>query len=316
MSSLTSLVPVRASELALGIASPWPIYNQAGELLLARGTIIETQGQLDGLVENGLYRNANWVSEPDTESVPLPQSRDELRKKLAEGKPPLKPAAAVRGAESVITLDQVRWQIGDTLWLQFKDDAQQRYSVSLVGCLPNKSVLVTAPMKDGKQLFIREGQALVVRVLSGKRAYAFSANLVKYQQTPFVYLHLSCPREVRSTVIRRDARVPVSVEGFLSLGGASPLPARMVDLSMGGASLVAPTLPGRVAAQKGANGQLRFVASVADQQLNLELPLVLRTVEAAGDQDYLKYGVEFAGLAVRDRLVLSAYVYQELSAQE
>jgi len=316
MSSLTSLVPVRASELAVGNASPWPIYNQAGELLLARGTIVETQAQLEGLIEHGLYRNANWVSEPDTESVPLPQARDVLRKKLGAGKKPLKPTLAERGAQSVITLEEVRWQIGDTLWLQFQDDALQRYSVNLVGSLPGRSVLVTAPVKDGKPLFIREGQAFVVRVLSGKRAYAFSASLLKYQQTPFVYLHLSCPREVRSTVIRQDARVPVGAEGFLVLGDANPLPASVIDLSMGGASLAAPALPGKIAAQKGASGQLRFVAAVADQQLSLDLPLVLRTVEDSGAPDYLKYGVEFAGLSARDRLVLSAYVYQELSAQE
>ncbi|MBP0599611.1 flagellar brake protein [Herbaspirillum sp. LeCh32-8] len=316
MSSSTSLVPVRASELMLGKAAPWPIYNDAGKLLLARGTVIETQDQLDGLVENGLYRNANWVSEPDTESVPLPQARDVLRKKLGAGKKPLKPSAAARGAESVITIDEVRWQIGDTLWLQFADDATQRYAVNLVGSLPNRSILVSAPVKDGKQLFVRDGQAFVVRALAGKRAYAFGAQLIKYQQTPFVYMHLSIPREVRCTVIRQDARVPVGAEGFLTLAGAHPLPASVIDLSLGGASLVAPPLSGRMAPQKGATGSLRFVAAVADQQLSLELPLVLRAVESLGDPNFLKYGVEFAGLPTRDKLVLSAYVYQELSIQE
>lgn len=315
MSSSTSLVPVRASELMLGKTAPWPIYNDAGKLLLARGTVIETQDQLDCLIEKGLYRNANWVSEPDTESVPLPQARDVLRKKMG-GKKPLKPSAAVRGTESVITLDEVRWQIGDTLWLQFADDAAQRYAVNLVGSLPNRSILVTAPFKDGKQMFVREGQGFVVRALAGKRAYAFGAQLIKYQQTPFVYMHLSLPREVRCTVIRQDTRVPVGAEGFLALGGANPLPASVIDLSLGGASLVAPPLPGKIAAQKGATGQLRFVASVADQQLSLDLPLVLRAVESLGDPNFFKYGVEFAGLSARDKLVLSAYVYQELSMQE
>jgi c-di-GMP-binding flagellar brake protein YcgR len=315
MSSSTSLVPVRASELMLGKPAPWPIYNDDGRLLLARGTVIETPDQLAGLIEKGLYRNANWVSEPDTESVPLPLARDVLRKKLG-GKKPLKPSAAVRGEESVITLDEVRWQIGDTLWLQFADDAGQRYAVTLVGCLPNRSILVTAPQKEGKQLFVREGQGFVVRALTGRRAYAFGAQLLKYQQTPFVYLHLSLPREVRSTVIRQATRVPVSAEGYLALAGAHPLAASVVDLSLGGASLVATSLPGKVAARKGAVGHLRFVAAVADQQLSLDLPVVLRAAEALGEADFHQYGVEFAGLTVRDKLVLAAYVYQELSQQQ
>ncbi|HZG22795.1 MAG TPA: flagellar brake protein [Herbaspirillum sp.] len=315
MADHTSLVPVRASALMLGKPAPWPIYNEAGKLLLARGTLIDTPDQLAGLIENGLYRNAHWVAEPDTESVPLPQARDVLRRKHG-GKKPAKPSAVKRGQESVITLDEVRWQIGDTLWLQFADDAAQRYAVSLVGCLPNRSILVTAPQKEGKQLFVRDGQAFVVRALSGRRAYAFAAQLLKYQQTPFVYLHLSLPREVRSTVIRQAMRVPVGAEGYLTLDGAQPLPASVIDLSLGGASLVATSLSGRVAAQKGVTGRLRFVAAVADQQLSVDLQVVLRTVEALGEADFHQYGVEFSGLSVRDRLVLSAYVYQEWSLQE
>ena len=315
MADHTSLVPVRATELVLGKPAPWPIYNEVGKLLMARGTMIDTPDQLAGLIENGLYRNARWVAEPDTESVPLPQARDVLRKKVG-GKRPVKPAAAARGQQTVITMEEVRWQIGDTLWLQLAEDAAQRYAVNLVGCLPSRSILVTAPQKDGKQLFMRDGQAFVVRALTGRRAYAFSSQLLKYQQTPFVYLHLAMPREVRSTVIRQATRVPVGAEGYLEVDGNTPVAASVIDLSLAGASLVATSLSGRVAAQKGVVGRLRFVASVADQQLTLDLRVVLRTVEALGEADFYQYGVEFSNMTVRDKLVLSAYVYQELSAQE
>ncbi|MFL9923468.1 flagellar brake protein [Herbaspirillum lusitanum] len=316
MSSSTSLVPVRATELILGKPAPWPIYNDAGELLLARGTVIETAGQLEGLVRDGLYRNSNWVSEPDTESVPLPQARDVLQKRAAAGRRHLKPSGAVRGSESVVALQDVRWRIGDTLWLQMKEDANLRYSVNLIGCLAGKSLLVSAPVKDGKYVFMREGQSFVVRALTGKRAYAFSAQLLKHQQTPYVYMHLTCPKEVRSTVIRQDTRVDVSQEGYLALGSAEPLPAVLLDLSINGASVLAPPLPGKLQVQKGGTGQLRLVAPVADESLRLDLPFVLRTVEADSDPQLQKYGIEFAGLTARDRLILSAYIYQAMSEQE
>jgi len=157
MTSSTSLVPVRASELMLGKPAPWPIYSDAGDLLLARGTLIETQVQLDGLIEKGLYRNADWVSEPDTESVPLPKARDVLRKKLG-GKRPLRPSAAVRGEHRIITPEEVRWQIGDTLWLQPQDDLSARHGVTLIGAIAGKSILVSAPVKEGRHLFLREGR--------------------------------------------------------------------------------------------------------------------------------------------------------------
>lgn len=316
MSSLTSLVPVRATELKIGKPAPWPIYNEAGELLLARGTLVDTQAQLDGLVANGLYRNPNWVAEPDTESVPKPTAHDELRKRAALERKPLKPPASVRGTESVITLDEVRWKIGDTLWLQFKEDASLRYAVNLIGSIANKSLLVTAPMKDGKLIFIRDGQPLVVRALSGKRAYAFGVQLLKSQQAPAPYLHLSWPWEVRSTVIRQDSRVPVSVEGYLVLGATEPTPASVLDLSMGGASLIAASFANRPRVAKGCSGSLRMVVTVADQQLKLELPVVLRTEDPTSDPMYAKYGVEFAGMPARDKLVLSAFIFQSASEQE
>jgi len=315
MTSSTSLVPVRASELMLGKPAPWPIYSDAGDLLLARGTLIETQVQLDGLIEKGLYRNADWVSEPDTESVPLPKARDVLRKKLG-GKRPLRPSAAVRGEHRIITPEEVRWQIGDTLWLQPQDDLSARHGVTLIGAIAGKSILVSAPVKEGRHLFLREGQVFVVRTLVGKRAYAFASQLLKSQQTPFVYLHLSWPREVRCTVIRQDTRVPVSAEGFVTLGAAEPVAASVIDLSSSGASLVAPLPPGGHAPRPGVTGSLRFSAGVAEKELNLSLPLVLRAAESFGDPDYMKYGVEFTELSTHDRLILSAYVFQELSARD
>jgi len=63
-----ALVPVRASELSVGDPAAWPIYNDAG----GRGSLIDTRGQLHGLLEHVLFRNDKWGTEPDSDSVPLP----------------------------------------------------------------------------------------------------------------------------------------------------------------------------------------------------------------------------------------------------
>lgn len=309
-SASTALVPVRASELIVGQRAPWPIYNEAGDLLLARGSMVETQGQLDGLLERGLFRNEKWGTEPDTDSVPLPQSRDVLQKRRrSKG---LRPPAPSRGQESIVTMDDVRWRIGDALSLQLKEAPDVRYNISLMGSLAGKSVLVSAPVKDGKYMHLRDGQIVVVRALSGRRAYAFVASVLKYQNLPYPYVHLSCPREVRCTVIRQDARVEVDVDAFLTIGSAPPAALNLLDLSIGGVSGVSNFL----GCAKEAKGHLKFIINVAGEERGLDLDVVLRTVEADSDPNYAKYGLEFIDVSARDRLILSAFVYQTVSEND
>lgn len=303
-SASTALVPVRAGELVIGQPSPWPIYNETGDLLLARGTIIETQGQIAGLLEHGLFRNAKWGDEPDTESFPLPKSLDALgsRRRFKGTRAP----ALVRGQERVVSMDEIRWRIGDTVSLQLAATPELRYGISLMGSLPGKSLLTTAPLKDGKYVFLRDGQQVVARVLSGRRAYAFATNVMKYQNLPFPYLHLTWPREVRCTVIRQDARVEVDLDAFLSIGTSQAVRLNIVDLSIGGASGIC-YLPG---AGKGTQGTLKFFVDIAGEESEMSLDVVLRTIGTDVDPHYARYGLEFLNIGARDRLMLSAFVYQ------
>ncbi|MFJ9530978.1 flagellar brake protein [Herbaspirillum sp. NPDC101396] len=306
-SASTALVPVRASELVVGQPSPWPIYNDMGDLLLARGSMIDTQGQLDGLLEHGLFRNEKWGDEPDTDSVPLPKSLDVLQKRRrSKG---LRPPAPSRGQESIVGMDEVRWQIGDAVTLQLKEAPELRYNISLIGSLAGKSVLVSAPVKDGKYIHLRDGQIVIVRALSGRRAYAFATSVLKYQNLPYPYLHLACPREVRCTVIRQDARVEVDLDAFLTIGTAPPAKISLLDISVGGVSGIGTFL----GSGKDASGRLRFIVNVAGEERGLDLDVVLRMVEADADPHYAKYGLEFVDVSARDRVILSAFVYQTAS---
>jgi len=206
-------------------------------------------------------------------------------------------------------MDEARWRIGDAFTLQQKEAPELLYNITLMGSLAGKSVLVSAPIKDGKYVHLRDGQIVVVRALSGRRAYAFAASVLKYQNLPYPYLHLSCPREVRCTVIRQDARVEVDVDAFLSVGSAPPATLNLLDLSVGGVSGVGNFL----GAAKDAKGRLKFILHVAGEERGLDLDVVLRTVEADSDPSYAKYGLEFVGVSARDRLILSAFVYQAVS---
>ena len=54
MAEAVSLIPIRPSEVEVGKPLRRPIYDWHGKLLLASGFVVESENQLNGLIENGL----------------------------------------------------------------------------------------------------------------------------------------------------------------------------------------------------------------------------------------------------------------------
>jgi c-di-GMP-binding flagellar brake protein YcgR len=234
-----------------------------------------------------------------------------LRKGTPEPEKPQEEAA--NNKEVIVGLDDVRWYVGETLYLQQIDNPAIRYTVRLIGFVKNKTVFVTAPTVDGKLEFIRDGQTFVVRAFSGKKAYAFVSAAVKSVHTPHPYLHLSFPREVRCTVVRRGVRAQVKVIASVSLGNPERVGAAVLtDLSMGGTSGTIKQALG----QKGDEGQIKFKVHAAGQDEFLNLKMVLRSVTPTENGDGYRHGFEFLDVSIHDRLILSAFVHQTLAEGE
>lgn len=303
--SPVSLVPVRAGDLAVGKPLRQPIYDAQGELLLASGRMIESQGQLDGLIQNGFVKDSAW----DFMAPSQPKNSLLISASKRSSEAPSSDAANAN-KEVVVAMDDVRWYVGETLYLQPADNPALRYTVRLIGFVKNGTIFVTAPMVDGKLEFIREGQTFVVRAFSGKRAYAFVAAAVKSVHTPHPYLHLSYPKDVRCTVVRRGARAPVRIAASVSLGQPErTATAALNDLSVGGASGAMKEACG----QKGDEGRIRFKVNVAGREEALDLKIVLRSVAPSDSGEGIKHGFEFVDVPAHDSLILSAYVHQILA---
>lgn len=305
---VVSLVPVRVSELAVGKPLPQSIYDWHGKLLLAAGFIVESQSQLDGLIDNGFIHDSQWDLEPKTPRGPMDTGGKRRTHGIAE---PLAEAADDGANKEVIVgMDDMRWYVGETLYLQLIDNPAVRYIVRLIGFVRNKTVLVSAPAVDGKLEFVRDGQTFIVRAFSGKKAYAFVTSVVKSVHSPHPYLHLSYPKEVRCTVVRKGVRAQVKLIASVSLGNPERVGAAVLsDLSMGGASGNGKQALG----QKGEEGLLKFKVHAAGQDEYLVLKTVLRSVTPSENGDGYRHGFEFVDVSIHDRLILSAYVHQILA---
>ncbi len=299
-----SLIPLRPGEVVLGKPLPWPVYDWHGKLLMESGAIVESESQLEGLRENGFIHDSSWDTELKP-AAPTPQA-GKKSKSAQEGIP--NPPAGT-GKEVVMAMDDVRWYVGETLYLQQLDNSAIRYTVSLIGFVKNKTVFVTAPTLDGKFEFIRDGQTFIVRAFSGKKAYAFTAVAVKSVHMPHPYLHLSYPKLVRCTVVRQGARAQVKIIASVSLGEPERTAAAALnDLSMGGASGIIKQPLGK----KGEEGRIKFKVTAADHDEFLNLKTILRSVTPADNGEGFKHGFEFVDVSIHDRLILSAFVHQTL----
>lgn len=308
MAEPVSLIPVRANELMLGQALKQPVYDWHGKMLLDTGAVVTTQDQLDELADNGFINDASW----DVEITPARLAAPVMArgaKPAAQGKSAPVAEESAAHKEVVMDMDDVRWVVGESLYLQVHDNPAARYAVRLIGYVKNKTVLVTPPVVDGKFELIRDGQTFIVRAFSGKQAYAFTAASVKSVHTPHPYLHLSYPKQVRCTVVRQGARAEVRIIAAVALGEPERAGAATLnDLSMGGASGVMKEMLGK----KGDAGRIKFKVYAADHDEFLNLKTVLRSISPTDHHDGFKCGFEFVDLTAHEKVVLSAFVNQTL----
>lgn len=296
MSSL-SLTPVTAHLISVGKALPRSIYSASGDLLLSQGFIVESSEQMESLLNNGYFRKTGDEGvrvQADT-GAPVTKSLEQAA-----------PADANDAQSGRVVMDEVRWQVGETFFLH-QQGASVRYTARFIGYVKNRTVLVTMPIVDDKYVLVRDSQIFVVRAFSGKKAYAFSAFVVKSVHTPHPYLHLSYPKELSCATIRHRARISVNVIAAVSLDGQEDAAAAVInDMSLGGASASIRHPFGEV----GQRGRIKFKITAVGETVYMDVSTILRSIIPVENGGGCKHGYEFVDLSTHDRLVLSAYFHQ------
>lgn len=301
MTELDALIPIKKNDISVGKVIPKSIYDAWGNLLLASGSIIEDQQQLDSLIADG-YCSDTILEQSDTKPAP----------KVAAAVPvsAVKTATEQNKETIMLDLDSVHWYVGETFYLQVHDNASIRYTVKLIGFVKNKSILVSAPLVDGKVALIRDGQTFIVRTFPGKKAYAFTASALKSVFSPHPYLHLTYPKVVRCTTIRQGSRATVKIIASVTVGmPEQTAAATLSDLSMGGASGIIK----RPLGQKNDTGIIKFKVNAAGNDEFLTLNMILRSIAPTENADEYRHGFEFVDVPTQSKLILSAFVHQTLA---
>jgi c-di-GMP-binding flagellar brake protein YcgR len=183
----------------------------------------------------------------------------------------------------------------------------------VIGVMKPKSLLVTAPMVDGKLIFVRDGQTYLVRAFSGLNVCAFKAKILKSQLQPFPYLHLSYPDSVQAMRIRKTMRAPASIIVAVheTETGRQTGAGKIIDLSVGGARMYSPMKVG----VKDQTLWLSFKVMLGDMEEYVKTPAIVRAVGEEDDEQGKRmhvFGLQFGELAQSQRLIIMNLVYQHL----
>lgn len=270
--------------------------NAAGGSVLQAGYFPESEQQIKTLIDSTMSR-----------------SHDDKSAKAGKGEP----TSAQREA-GILSLDQIKLNIGDSIQLQFQSDLEQsRCVVTLIGYLKGQSVIVTTPIINGTMMLVREGQDFVIRLFSGKSAYAFTTMAKRVTNTPYPHLHLAYPKEVRGLVVRGSSRGRINIICHATVEAGRGYACVARDISIGGALIAASEKIGEVGNQL----TLKFRVKVKDAEHTLALNCKIRSVNASrptvDEKPAMLHGLSFEEVTSQDTLVISTLLYQNMiSAQE
>ncbi|MFB9884913.1 flagellar brake protein [Balneatrix alpica] len=216
-----------------------------------------------------------------------------------------------------VRLEELGLHIGDPLYIETLSPVT-RYVVRLIGYISGQSMLVTAPLSQGRAIMLKEGKPLKVKLLADNKVCGFSTQVLKPCLTPFNYLHLAFPKELDVLEYRKATRINlrliVSLDEIVehSMPGRWPRPAICTDISTTGARISS----NEPLAEIGQSLYMTARLSIAGVEQVVRVPLLIRNrtlEEDEGGQVIYHHGTEFDGeLDEETKVTVTGFVYEQM----
>lgn len=216
-----------------------------------------------------------------------------------------------------VGFDALQLQVGTRLQLTVTRDVKQvQLFSSVIGWVKNEYLLLQIPM-DGAQPFpLREGDRLTLRVFSGVQVCWFHVTALRLVVHPYLYMHVSFPREIFGRQLRTALRVRVNLPVHLSMpGNAEGISATMRNVSISGASLeTTQSIPETVDKLR-LRFELQTGADMPAMHIETSAALRNRATNPVNDpaNPYVHtYGIQFLDLDATHKLALQNLIYETL----
>lgn len=204
-----------------------------------------------------------------------------------------------------------------------------RFMVKVLGHIQGRSLIVSCPRLNGKNILVRDSQVVNVRLMLSTHVCAFKSKVAKSYLEPTAHLHIAYPEYVETSEVRQAVRVETrlicNVEPTVSADSiAETTSAIIIDLSVGGAKIISKTDFGSVNQTFRLACNVKIGAFSHILKLNCEIRSqeiqMLEQVQASiVDNDFLAkmgveyfyvYGIRFIDVAKEVGIPLIAYILE------
>ncbi|HTJ95312.1 MAG TPA: flagellar brake protein [Pararobbsia sp.] len=289
----SALQPLLPSEVLPQTKLEWPIFDADGTLIAERGQMLPSREDRDFLFIHFEPHRTKASTDP-----------------AGAGEAAAGAAAAPSSDASNSAPSDFALQTGHVLRIKTPKGIKQTHALGrVIGQTLNQKTFVSPPIIDGKPLRLLPGEEIQIMAFSGKSIFEFRCTVETVCMTPFEYLILSRPFDVRRVKLRRSVRVSARIACWLSSGerfqGTYDMLGVIRDVSVMGASLNA---RGRIAEPED-RLHLRFSVHTEDYDIEIRTPAIIRSVSVSSDDlSVFVYGLEFEALAPVEHLALQCFV--------
>jgi len=215
--------------------------------------------------------------------------------------------------------DSLNLQVGSRLQLLFtsRSSTPSQYFSTLIGYVKDQYLIIKTPTDQGAPVQLRVGEQATIRVFSGVNVGSFTATIDRIFLHPCFYFHLSFPKIIQGTSLRKAIRIKVNIQGELTgpSGASTSIPVVINNLSVAGALVESEQeLPN-------SDGTFELIFALVTQPGNHEITLntrgTIRNINARpatipDQKDTYTYGVEFVDLDPTHQIVLQNLTYEAL----
>ena len=234
---------------------------------------------------------------------------------------PAQPTSPEVTSKPSLSLADMNIKIGTSL--RIRTPSQSGYGVVLsyvIGVAPNQSLFVTRPLKQNHDVQLMFGERLEIFHMEQRSVFDFVCTVTTVCKTPFDFLVLSPPAQIRRLRNRNAPRMELTrpvlyrtdaIEQPMSPASCTGIGA-MLDLSARGMSLLTPGALGDV----GTRLRVSFQLSAQGELLDVDVPATVRNLRpqrrtTPGGDGEMIYGLEFEALDHHAQLVLRCLALEQ-----
>ena len=191
---------------------------------------------------------------------------------------------------------------------------------TVIGYVKDEYLIFKIPMENGASIVLNEGDKLTIRVFSGVTVCSFSCSVLRIFGRPLNYVHLSFPDTIQGTSLRTAMRVKVEIPAQLSYRDVAAVPVFIVNLSVSGALIEAPSM--LTPDDEGVALSFTLLVQPNKHQMRVNTRARIQNVSvgkpsnghAAGVAEIYTYGVQFIDLEPTHYTLLQNLTYEALIA--